>query len=112
MEDTTYNFTVIVRKYERNNPTLDDMRAIYSARTCLVAKNSKYGDIYLHPCAKIVKGRFEFSAGSHSYPVLMPKTKEVHIQVRDFPYPPDINTDQYNEQEGIIEVIEEDEMVS
>jgi len=104
MEGNEYSFIVVVKKWKRNNPTLDDLRVIKSGNTTLIAKNQKKGGIYLHKRAKIVKGRFEYIAGSNSYPILIPKTSEVHIEVTGFHSKPDINTDQYSKQD-IIEVI-------
>ena len=99
-----HTFTLIIKPYKRESCVLDDMRAIYSGKTCLVAKNHKYGGLYLNKHAKIIKGRFHHGAGSHSYPILLAKTKEVHVLVTDFPYEPDIITDQHHKQD-IIQII-------
>lgn len=102
-----HTFTIIVKPYKRENCTLDDMRTIYNGKTCLVAKNNKFGEIYLHKDAKIVKGRFYRVAGSNSSPILLAETEEVHIKVTDHHNPPDIETDQLHKQD-IITVISHD----
>lgn len=99
-----YSFTIIVKPYKRVNCTLDDMRVIYNGKTCLVAKNSKHGDLYLHKCAKIIKGSFHKNAGSIRYPILFAKN-EVHIRVENFHSEPNIITDQYQKQD-IISVVD------
>lgn len=91
-------FILVVKQYERNNCTLDDMRIIRIGRTCLVAKNQKYGGLYLHKNAKIIKGKFYDPAGSHSSPILMAKSKEVHIEVTGFDPSLEITTDQHSKQ--------------
>lgn len=73
---------------------MGDMRVIYSDKTCLVAKNSKFGRLYIHPTGKIIKGRFVKFAGSNRYPILIAE-KEVHIKFENFPSKPNILTDQY-----------------
>lgn len=88
-----YSFTLIIHSYNRKT-SLDDMRVLYSGNTCIVAKNDKNGGIYLHKSAKIVGGRFKYSAGSVRYPVLIPKGKSVRIEVTGFHGKPDIITDQ------------------
>lgn len=98
-----YSFTLIVKRYDRQNPTLDDMRTIYTHNTCLVAKNKKLGGLYVHKSGKIVKGRFSKCAGSINYPILIAQ-KEVHIEFNDFPYEPNVVTDQYRKQD-IIEIV-------
>jgi len=80
------------------------MRVIRSGNTCICAKNSKHGDLYLHKNAKIVKGKFNYNAGSIRYPLLFAKS-EVHIKVTDFHSRPDITTDQYSKLD-CIQVIE------
>lgn len=95
-----YTFTIIVKRYNRVNCTLDDMRTIYSDKICLVAKNSKFGGLYLHKCAKIIKGKFIDPAGSNSYPILIAQS-EVHILVKNFPHMPNIITDQRDKQDII-----------
>lgn len=104
----TYSFTIVVKQYQRKNCTLDDMRVIYSGNTCICAKNHKVDGFYLHKNAEIIKGKFHYVAGSHRYPILMPKSKEVHIRVTDFHSKPDIQTDQYVKQD-IIQVIDVEE---
>ena len=99
-----HNFTIIIKPYKRENCVLDDMRRIYSGNTCIVAKNNKFGGLYLHKNAKIVKGKFHHVAGSNSYPILCAKTKEVHIEVTNFHSPPNVITDQCVKQ-GIIQVL-------
>lgn len=99
-----YSFTLIIKKYDRQNCTLDDMRVIYSDKTCLVAKNSKFGDLYIHKSGKIIKGRFIKDAGSIMYPILIAQ-KEVHIRFENFPTEPNIITDQYRKQD-IISVVD------
>lgn len=98
-----YSFTLIIKPYKRVNSTLDDMRTIYNGNTCLVAKNDKFGGLYLHKCARIIKGSFRKVAGSIKYPILMAKN-EVHIKVENFHSAPNIITDQYIKQD-IISVI-------
>jgi hypothetical protein len=95
-----HSFTLIVKPYKRENCTLDDMRTIYNGKTCLVAKNDKFGELYLHKCAKIIKGRFYKVAGSVRYPILMAKN-EVHIRVENFHSAPNVITDQYQKQDII-----------
>ena len=95
-----YSFTLLVNPYNRENCTLDDMRVIYNGKTCLVAKNDKYGGLYLHKCAKIIKGSFHKNAGSLRSPILFAKN-EVHIRVTDFHSEPNIITDQYIKQDII-----------
>jgi len=95
-----HSFTLIVKPYKRENCTLDDMRTIYNGKTCLVAKNDKFGGLYLHKCAKIIKGKFHKVAGSVRYPILIAKN-EVHIRVENFHSAPNIITDQYIKQDII-----------
>ncbi len=97
MSNKRYSFTLTVKQYNRENCTLDDMRVIYSGKTCLVAKNSKHGGLYLHKNATIIKGRFHYAAGSIRYPILI-ADKEVQIRVENFHSKPNIKTDQLNEQ--------------
>lgn len=98
-----YNFILVVKEYERNS-SLDFMRKIYNHKTCLVAKNHKFGNIYIHPAGKIIKGSFHKVAGSHSSPELIAKG-EVHIQFTNFPHNPNkILTDQHRKQ-NIIKVL-------
>ena len=99
-----YSFTIVVKRYDRQNPTLDDMRVIYADNTCICAKNSKYGGLYLHKNAKIIKGSFLNSAGSVKYPILIAKN-EVHIRVTNFNRIPEIITNQYIKQD-IISIID------
>lgn len=99
-----YSFTLIVKPYERKNCTLDDMRVIYSDNTCLIAKNSKHGDLYVHKTGKIIKGSFHRNAGSIRYPILFAKN-EVHIRFENFPSQPNIITDQHQKQD-IISVVD------
>ena len=91
---------IVIKPYNRVNPVLDDMRTIRIGSTCIVAKNNKFGGLYLHKNAKIVKGKFHHSAGSNSYPILLVK-KEVHIELRGFGMSPEITTDQYIKQDII-----------
>jgi hypothetical protein len=98
-----YSFTLIVKRYIRENCVCDDMRVIYSDKTCLIAKNEKYGKLYVHKSGKIIKGRFMYGAGSHSTPILIAE-KEVHIRFENFPTEPNIITDQYHKQD-IISVV-------
>lgn len=102
----SYSFTIIVKRYNRENCYLDDMRTIYSGNTCLVAKNEKAGGLYLHKCARIIKGSFCHIAGSVRYPILIAKS-EVHIRVENFHSKPNIETDQVEKQDiiTIIDVI-------
>ena len=99
-----YSFTLIVKRYDRQNCTLDDMRVIYSDKTCLIAENSKFADLYIHKTGKIIKGKFVKNAGSIRYPVLIAE-KEVHIRFDNFPKEPNIITDQYQKQD-IISVVD------
>lgn len=99
-----YSFTIIVKPYERKNCTCDDYRVIYNGKTCLVAKNAKHGELYIHPCAKIIKGNFSKIAGSINYPILFNK-QDVHIRVTDFHSAPEIKTNQLVKQD-IISVID------
>ena len=102
-----HTFTIIVKRYRRENCVLDDMRTIYSGKTCICAKNKKFGGLYLHENAKIIKGKFSNVAGSNSYPILIAETEEVHILVTNFHSEPDIKTDQHIKQD-IIEVVTQD----
>lgn len=95
-----YSFTLIIKPYKRENCTLDDMRVIYNGKTCLVAKNSKHGGLYLHKCAKIIKGSFYKVAGSINYPILLAKS-DVHIKIENFHILPNIETDQHVKQDII-----------
>ena len=36
---------LVVKRYKRENCTLDDMRVIYHGKNCLVAKNIKHGGL-------------------------------------------------------------------
>lgn len=99
-----YSFTIIIKQYERKNCMLDDMRTIYNGNTCLVAKNSKHGGLYLHKNAKIIKGSFQNNAGSIRYPILRAKDKVI-IKVTNFHSKPNIITDQLKKQD-IIELID------
>ena len=99
-----YSFTIIIKPYKRENCALDDMRVIYNGKTCLIAKNEKYGGLYLHKNAKIIKGAFHNVAGSVKYPILMAKN-EVHIRVTNFNSKANIITDQYKKQ-NIIKVVD------
>lgn len=100
----SYNFQITIKQYERSSPTLHDMRVVRATGICIVAKNSKFGGLYLHPKAKIVKGRFEHVAGSNSYPILYPKSKEVVIEVTDFERFPEITTDRYAQHSDIVKL--------
>jgi hypothetical protein len=99
-----YSFTLVVKPYKRENCTLDDMRVIHSNNTCLVAKNSKFGNLYIHKTGKIIKGGFIKNAGSNAYPVLISKN-EVHIRFENFKGKPNIGTDQHIKQD-IISIID------
>ena len=94
-----HSFTLVIKPHARRT-VLEDMRTIYSGHTCLVAKNSKYKGLYLHPSAKIIKGSFYKNAGSNKYPILSAKT-EVHIQVINFPHKANIVTDSYSKLDNI-----------
>lgn len=96
-----YTFTLIIKRYKRENPTLDDMKSIYSNKVCLVSKNLKNGGVYIHKTGKIIKGSFEFSAGSFKHPILIAK-EEVCIKFTNFPHKPNIKTDQFKKQDIII----------
>lgn len=100
----TYSFTLVVKQYSRKNCVLDDMRVICNGRTTLVAKNHKFGGLYLHKCAKIIKGHFHKRGGSNSYPILMAHN-EVHIRITDLHSKANIITDQHIKQD-IINVID------
>jgi hypothetical protein len=104
MGNKTYSFTLVVKRYNRVNCVLDDMRVIYSDKTCLIAKNSKFSDLYVHKAGKIIKGKFINNAGSVRYPILIAE-KEVHIKFENFPKKPNITTDQYHKQD-IISIID------
>lgn len=80
------------------------MRVIYNDKVCLIAKNSKCGNLYLHPSAKIIKGKFAKNAGSIRYPILIAE-KEVHVRFENFPFAPNIRTDQYRKQD-IISIVD------
>ena len=95
-----HSFTIIVKPYRRENCALDDMRTIYNGNTCLIAKNNKFGGLYLHKCAQIIKGKFHKVAGSVRYPTLIAKS-EVHIRVENFHSKPNIETDQCLKQDII-----------
>lgn len=99
-----YSFTLIVKRYDIQNCTLDDMRVIYSGNTCLIAKNAKFGELYIHKTGKIIKGRFVKNAGSIRYPILIAE-KEVHIRFENFHKHPNINTDQLHKQD-IISIVD------
>lgn len=99
-----YSFTIIVKPYTRNNCILDDMRTIYNNKVCIVAKNSKFGGLYLHKSAKIIKGNFCKNAGSIRYPILI-SDKDVHIRVENLNEHPNIITDQINKQ-NIISIVD------
>lgn len=94
------SFTLVIKPYKRENCTLDNMRVIYSDKTCLVAKNSKFDGLYIHKSGKIIKGSFHKVAGSVRYPILMAKN-EVHIRFENFHSKPNIMTDQYIQQDVI-----------
>ena len=98
------SFTIVVKPYVRKNATLDDLKAIYNGKTCIVSKPSKFGHIKLHRNAKIIKGNFNKIAGSHSSPILFLKG-EVHIRVTNFHMRDDVRTDQKSKQD-IIEIID------
>jgi hypothetical protein len=100
-----YSFTIVIKRYERQNGGLTDMRTIYADKTCICAKNQKFGGLYLHKNAKIIKGRFHNPAGSNQYPILFPKTDEVHIRVTGFDKIPNIRTNQHHKQD-IISIID------
>lgn len=87
-----HSFTVIIKKYDRKE-VYDDLRAVYLGNSCLVAKNEKQGAFYLNKKAKIVKGKFHWSAGSVRYPALLPQTSEVRIRVTDWHCAPRLETD-------------------
>lgn len=99
-----YSFTLVIKQYKRENCTLDDMRVVYSGKTCLIAKNDKFKGLYLHKNAKIIKGKFFKVAGSIRYPILM-ASKEVRIRITDFHSKANIITDQHEKQD-IIKVID------
>ena len=80
---TTYDFTIVFKPYERKQPALDDISKVYVNNVCIVAKNQKHDALYVHRQAKIVKGKFKYSAGSVSYPILW-CNKEVYIKVKNF----------------------------
>jgi hypothetical protein len=98
------SFTLVVKRYKRENCTLDDMRSIYSGKICLIAKNSKFDGLYIHKSGKIIKGKFSKVAGSVRYPILIAQD-EVHIRFENFNNIPNIITDQYVKQD-IISVVD------
>lgn len=91
---------LVVKRYKRENCTLDDMRVIYHGKTCLVAKNSKHGGLYLHKDCKIIKGQFAKVAGSIRYPILIANS-DVHIEYNGILDINKIDTDQYIKQDII-----------
>jgi len=95
-----YSFTIVIKPYIRTGGCLEDIRVIYNGSICIVAKNSKFGGLYLHPSAKIIKGNFLSVAGSVRYPILYLK-KETHIRVEGSIKPPNIMTDQKKETNSI-----------
>ena len=98
------SFTLVIKRYKRENCTLDDMRSIYSGNTCLIAKNSKFDGLYIHKSGKIIKGKFLKVAGSVRYPILIAQD-EVHIRFENFHSMPSIITDQFVKQ-SIISVVD------
>ena len=98
------SFTLVVKRYKRENCTCDDMRSIYSGKTCLIAKNNKFDGLYIHKSGKVIKGKFVKVAGSVRYPILRAQD-EVHIRFENFHSMPNIITDQYIKQE-IISVVD------
>lgn len=80
------------------------MRVVYNGNVCLIAKNSKRGNLYLHPTAKIIKGKFANNAGSIRYPILIAE-KEVRVRFENFPFAPNITTDQYRKQD-IVSIVD------
>lgn len=96
-----YSFQLIFSKYMRTNPLLDDISYVSSGNTTLIAKNKKFGDLYIHPTGKIISGKFHKVAGSHSSPILW-TDNDVVIQFTNFPHnPTNVNSNQYQKQNNI-----------
>lgn len=91
----TYSFEIDFKKFNRTNPTLEDVQAIYVSGICIMAKNSKYGNFYKSKYVKEVKGKFANGAGSHSYPILYP-VKDTKIIVQDFPKEPKLDFSEFD----------------
>jgi len=100
-----HSFILIIKRYNIQSIFLDSMRTIYSDKICLVAKNSKFGDLYIHKSGKIIKGIFCNNAGSINYPILIPQSDEVHIRFENFPRLPNIFVDQRHPQD-IISIVD------
>lgn len=61
--------------------------SIYVSGICVIAKNSKFGDLYKSKYVNEIKGRICNIAGSHQYPILTSK-KNLIIKINNFPkYP-------------------------
>lgn len=90
-----YSFVIDFKKFVRKSPVLEDVQAIYVSGICIMAKNSKYGDIYKSKYVKEVKGKFAYSAGSHSSPILYP-VKDTQIFVHNFPKEPKLDFSKYD----------------
>jgi len=95
-----YTFILIIKKYNRENPFLDDMKSIYSGNICLISKNAKKGCLYIHNTGEIISGKFLDNVGSVKYPILIAEN-EVQIKFTNFPYKPKIKTNQIQKQEVI-----------
>lgn len=86
-----YSFELHFESYSRNT-SLTDTRRVYVSNICIVAKNNKYHQFYFSDYVTRMKGKFAPVAGSHSYPILMPRSKKVILYVENFPVEPKINS--------------------
>lgn len=89
-ESALYSFDIVFEKYERRVPVLDDVRGVYVNNICIISKQNKFGKFYKSKFVKDIKGRFEYSAGSNSSPILYPKNRRVVIAVEGFASYPEL----------------------
>lgn len=86
-----YNFKIRVKKYIPIWRVLD-FNSIKVSGITIIAKNDSIGGLYKSKYITNIQGMFEYKYGSHRYPDLVPKSKEVVIEVSNFPRKPKLQT--------------------
>lgn len=95
-----YNFDLVIDKYERKWPALQDVQSVVVSGICLVAKNKKYGGFYYSKYIKNKRGNFLYGAGSHNWPILYTNGKVI-LKVKDFPVEPIITLTEHQQYVSI-----------
>jgi hypothetical protein len=98
-----FDFTIRLYNYEKERTsTLEDINNITISNITLVSKPYKVGKVCLHKGNQKkfgyrikIKGKFFYSAGSHSSPILSFKENYIDIEVTNFPRFPMLSQDYY-----------------